>query len=219
MKIRLRTRRVGISELMGALIMIAITLIAGAATIGWVNGQLAFSSSQIGNAVAGNINYLRENQVIVTVNYESSTAVDVWIYNRGQVSLSVNSFLITTVPAPPANTNPSSIQYINCPTTGTSCSCTSGTICVLLSGPSGGKCEVDGSAGVTPLAQLVPQGSIFTTSVGQSSLQEYKFTIPSSGCTGGPYTFASSGTTPPTFAYSFNSVGLYGSTSSTAQNH
>lgn len=43
--------------------MIAITLIAGATALGWVNGQASSSDNAVGNSAAKNINFLNEREV------------------------------------------------------------------------------------------------------------------------------------------------------------
>ena len=59
-----RRGRAGISEVVAAVLTIAITLIAGAALFGYVNGQAATSESNLGNAVGGNVNFLNERFVV-----------------------------------------------------------------------------------------------------------------------------------------------------------
>jgi archaellum component FlaF (FlaF/FlaG flagellin family) len=87
---------------MAAVITIAITLVAGAALYGYVNGEAAASEAQLGNAAAGNANFLSEQFVIVQVDFQSSTCasntlpcIRIWIYNNGQVTLQLSSVLLT----------------------------------------------------------------------------------------------------------------------------
>jgi hypothetical protein len=88
------TNRVAISELMSALIMIAITLVAGAAVFGFVNGEAGNSASAVGNSVASNINFLNEREVVVAACLASSggscqaggTYVNLYVYNNGQIN-------------------------------------------------------------------------------------------------------------------------------------
>ena len=90
--------------------MIAITLVAGAAVFGFVNGQAGTSEKQYGIAVANNVNYLREHFVIVNVQFASTPAgapcvlsgptnkycadIFVSIYNNGNVAFTPQSFTL-----------------------------------------------------------------------------------------------------------------------------
>lgn len=89
MRIKLRKRRAAISEILGSLIMIAITLVAGAAVFGFVNGQAGSSSAAVGNSAANNINFLNEREVIVyasVVSLTPSASANVWVYNSGLIN-------------------------------------------------------------------------------------------------------------------------------------
>lgn len=96
----------GVSEIIGTMLMIAITLIAGAAIFGWVNGQAGLAEGQYGQSVANNVNYLNEHFEILNAQFPSSsctgvvparycTVLQVSIYNTGIVALSVKSITIT----------------------------------------------------------------------------------------------------------------------------
>lgn len=93
--------------------MIGVTLTAGAAVIGWVNGQAASSEGALGSSAANQIDYSKESFVVVSVQfYYSSTGapgvfaacpssgspaetycneVSVAIYNNGAVGLTIGS--------------------------------------------------------------------------------------------------------------------------------
>ena len=97
-------RRKGVSELIGTLIMVAITLVAGFAIFGYVNGQAATSENQYGQSVANNVNYLREEFSVVSVQFthcsgtpEYCTGITVAIYNKGAVTLTISSISVTNV--------------------------------------------------------------------------------------------------------------------------
>lgn len=109
----LERKRAGVSEILGTLIMVAITLIAAALVIGWVNGQATVSEGQYGQAVANNVNYLNEHFVILNIQFSASvgsgpgctsnTGVSpnycnemiVSIYNNGAENDLLNSITIT----------------------------------------------------------------------------------------------------------------------------
>lgn len=78
---------------MAAVLTIAITLIAGAALFGYINGQAAASENKLGQAAGGNADFLSEKFVVVQMSF-SSTCVSpspncaiLWVYNNGQVDL------------------------------------------------------------------------------------------------------------------------------------
>lgn len=114
---------------MGTLIMVTITLIAGAAVFGWINGQANSSETAYGASVANNINFLRERFVIVTQSFAASppstssacstvggtspnyecTLLTFWPYNAGQITFTLYSVRIqnlTDMPASAVNKNP-----------------------------------------------------------------------------------------------------------------
>jgi flagellin-like protein len=81
-------RRTGISELLAAVITIAITLIAGAALFGFVNGEAANSENNLGNANAQNVNFLNEKFTVVNLAIQASgNTAYIWIYNNGNLAL------------------------------------------------------------------------------------------------------------------------------------
>ena len=96
--------------------MIAITLVAAAMVIGWVNGQAGVSEGQYGQDVANNVNYLNEHFEIINVQFLAGNAINpvtgytycsgtpppsvmcalqVTIYNTGNVALSVTQITVT----------------------------------------------------------------------------------------------------------------------------
>lgn len=97
--------RHAVSELMGTLIMIGITLVAGAAVIGWVNGQAGASEQVYGQNVANNVNYLSEHLVVVNIQFPSSgcsgtapnrycDVMQISIYNNGALVDSLGSVTV-----------------------------------------------------------------------------------------------------------------------------
>jgi flagellin-like protein len=97
MRINRRTKRAGISELMGSLLMIGITLVAGVAVYGWVATQAGVSENAYGKQVSNNVNYLSEHFVVVTQAFAGTGAggacaggpphqcntASFWLYNNG----------------------------------------------------------------------------------------------------------------------------------------
>jgi flagellin-like protein len=135
------SNRRGISEVMATVLLVAVTLIAGAALFGYVNGQAANSENAIGGQVGGNINYLNERETITLVNFPDTSHLNIWVYNTGQLALSNFNILITG----------GSIA-INCPAPTASPSTCTGAGCgsVTLSGQST-------IAKSTPSTPAVPQ--------------------------------------------------------------
>lgn len=102
-------KRPGVSELLGTLAMVSITLIAAALVVGWVNGQATVSENQYGQDVAGNVNYLNEHFEILSAQFSGFSSsncqgtvptrycqvLQISIYNTGNVALSIKSITIT----------------------------------------------------------------------------------------------------------------------------
>jgi flagellin-like protein len=108
MKLRGNRKRLGIAEIMGTLIMVAITLIAGAAVFGWIDGQAGSSENAYGESVAANVNFLKESfSVVATSEFPTSCIggpcqnLTLVLYNRGEVTFTVSSITIATMPSDP----------------------------------------------------------------------------------------------------------------------
>ncbi len=63
--------------------MIAITLVAGAAAFGFVNGQATEGSQAVATNAAKNINYLNEREVLTLVTQTDTTNANAYVYNNG----------------------------------------------------------------------------------------------------------------------------------------
>ncbi len=111
--VRARKKR-AISEVMGSLLMIAITLVAGTAIFGFVNGQSSNSAAAVGNSAAQNINFLNEREVVVYATYQSSTTANIWIYNNGNISPEYMTAVLVTASNPAGvctvNLNPTNLS-------------------------------------------------------------------------------------------------------------
>jgi len=117
MQFSLRRKRRAVSELMGTLIMVTITLVAGFAIFGYVNGQAAVAENQYGQSVANNVNYLQEHFVIVAIQFyytsnpstfqynpcttisgqQYCNEISVSIYNNGAVGLTLSQIALANV--------------------------------------------------------------------------------------------------------------------------
>ena len=111
-------KRLAIAEITGTLIMVAITLVAGAAVFGWINGQAGTSESAYGQSVASNVNFLNERFVEVSQSYSGAgtggvcsggppaqcTGASFWLYNNGQVGFTLYSLkIVSQNPSYPMN--------------------------------------------------------------------------------------------------------------------
>jgi flagellin-like protein len=84
-----RGGRRGTSEAIGAILAIAMTLIAGAATWGYVSTQAGTSEAALISNAQNTNNYLGEQYRIIDMTFGSSTQTTFWIYNLGTYTLSV----------------------------------------------------------------------------------------------------------------------------------
>ena len=82
------------SEVEGAVLTIAITLIAGAALFGYVNDEAAVNERQYGQAVGGTVNFLNERFAVVNMAFPSPDSVEIWLYNDGQLNLQVTQITL-----------------------------------------------------------------------------------------------------------------------------
>lgn len=75
---------------MATVLTVAITLIAGAALFGYVNGQAANSENKIAVGNAANVNFLNEKFVVVDLSIISGQgSASIWIYNNGNLTLNL----------------------------------------------------------------------------------------------------------------------------------
>ena len=156
-------KRRAISELVGTLLMVAITLVAGAAAFSWVNGQASTSENAYGQNAAAGVNYLQEHFAPVTETFTCTsgacTAANIWIFNNGRVPFTLSTLQIQT--AATCQIGPCS-YYLNVVFTSTGYTTTT---------PSA-SCSSSSSGGFSPTG-AVPIGSLSSP---------YVVTIPS--CTG-----------------------------------
>lgn len=83
--------RPGASEIIGAVLAIAVTLVAGAAAWGFVRAQAVASEDSIQSGAVGTNNYLAEHFNVVDMYFPSSTTVTFWTYNTGTITDQINS--------------------------------------------------------------------------------------------------------------------------------
>jgi hypothetical protein len=81
-------KRRGISELVGTMLTISITLLAGFAVFGYVNSQAIVSETQYGQAVGQTVQYLEERFVVAQFAF-SAGSLTIYLYNNGNVKLQV----------------------------------------------------------------------------------------------------------------------------------
>ena len=77
-------KRKGVSEIISAILLIAMTLVAGFAVFGYVRLQANISELSYAQSVGGTESYLQERFVTALVAYTSST-VTIYIYTNGML--------------------------------------------------------------------------------------------------------------------------------------
>jgi len=152
--------------------MVAVTLVAGAAVFGFVNGQAGVSEQSYGNSVAGGVNFSREHFTLVSTQFTGTgagnacngaprvcTGASLWVYNTGQVTLTLSSISVKS-------TSPCSSNCLNIVYTSTAYSAynTAGTLLVCPDTP-----------GYSPSAQTIAIGTMGTS----STSTPFTVTIPS----------------------------------------
>ena len=98
MKLRHHARRLGISELVGSVLAIAITVIAGAAVFGYVNAQAGITENQYGSSVGVTVNYLQEQFSVVDMSFTSSSQVVLYLYDYGRIAVSPVQVIVYDAP-------------------------------------------------------------------------------------------------------------------------
>jgi flagellin-like protein len=193
MKVR---KRAGISEVMAAVITIAITVIAGAALFGYINGEATNSENKLGTANAANVNFLNEQFVVAQIVYDSyptTNQLTIYFYNSGHV---VDNFVsIDVFNSTSGTTNgdtPMNVLY-------------NGTNVLNLNKPG---CNVPNPYGVyeNELLGNAPMGSNKPFSVPIGGIASITLTLPGSGphCAGGTGTFKQGN------VYGVKVIGQYG---------
>ncbi len=74
------------SEQIGALILIAITVVAGAVVFGWVNTQARVSEARYAASVGNTDNFLAENFKVIDMYFATSSQLGIWVYNAGSTT-------------------------------------------------------------------------------------------------------------------------------------
>jgi len=120
LRLGVRKKRPGIAELTGSLMMIALTIIAGAAVFGWALGQAGVSEGALGQNAATQANYYRESFTIISIQFAYNNGgtpgacqlsggqtwcnqVSVAVYNNGGEGLTVQSIVLSRASATSAS--------------------------------------------------------------------------------------------------------------------
>ena len=78
--------RPGASEIIGAVLAIAVTLVAGAAAWGFVRAEAVASEDSIQSGAVGTNDYLAEHFSVVDMYFPTTTSVTFWTYNTGTIT-------------------------------------------------------------------------------------------------------------------------------------
>jgi hypothetical protein len=106
--------RLAVSEVMGAVVMLAVTISVGFAAWAWARSAAINSERSFGNSIASNINCLNENFLITNVNFSTSTTsplpneVTVWYFNSGEGGVTIATLTVSY-----SNSTGSGILYTN----------------------------------------------------------------------------------------------------------
>ncbi len=79
-------KRAGISEQLGAVLLIAITVTSGAAVFGYVNSQARVSEARYASSVGSTDNFLAENFKVIDLYFATSSQLGIWVYNTGSTT-------------------------------------------------------------------------------------------------------------------------------------
>jgi len=98
------------------MLMIAVTLTVGFAAWAWARSAAQASENSLNGSFAGNINYLRENFIVINANFSGATNqnVTVWFYNFGNTTVFIKLVYASYVnsSAPWTTTNSSDLTKV-----------------------------------------------------------------------------------------------------------
>ncbi len=81
------SRRLAISEVVGSVLAIAITIIAGSGVWSYINSQAAVTETALGKGVGSTTGYISEQMKVIDLYYGSSTSTTMWLLNTGSATL------------------------------------------------------------------------------------------------------------------------------------
>jgi flagellin-like protein len=202
LKFKAGKKRVAVSELVGTLVMVAVTLVAGAAVFGWIDGQAGVSETAYGQSVAKNVNFLNERFSAIAVVFQGGgtcsggecTSANFSIYNTGSVSFTLYSVRVLSL---------NSSQPLDATFYYTSSAGCQGpnSLCFSASAGSSSCSSSNSNFLINPPTYPLPQSKLSS---------DFEITTPTNGqCSAGPL-YLYSGST-----YTFTLVGLYGNTVAT----
>lgn len=89
--------RLAVSEVMGAIVMLAVTISVGFAAWAWTRSAALNSEKSFGQSIQNNIDCLNENFLITNVNFSSTSMnlVTVWYFNNGQGGVTIATITIS----------------------------------------------------------------------------------------------------------------------------
>jgi len=206
--------------------MIAITLVAGVALIGWVNTQAASSENALGTSAVKQANFYKESFVIVGVqfyyetggsaapscyvasnNYIYCNQISVAVYNNGAIGLTITNIQVT------GSTPTMSLSASYSPSSGW---CSSGAPCTYTCGPGSGSIPpaVDTTTpGFVTISNPAHLSNPSQTLQGSVPPTVYTLTLPQT-VTGGTGTDTCTAQTTQWFqdgaSYSVQLTGMYG---------
>jgi len=195
-----KNRRVAASEAIGAMLAIAMTLIAGAAAWGFVRSQAASSEGALQNGAVATNDMLSEHFALTTMYFgapTSTTTTTFWVYNTGSLTFQIYSVRLYD-----------SAGLINLLYTSSGSGASKADYVYDLKSSLSNQCMTSASSDESP--------SVTGTTVRTTNEQFYTLTIPptTSNCPSYGQTFgvSGSGTT-----YTVVVTGLYGNTVTLSQ--
>ncbi|MGI0081196.1 MAG: hypothetical protein ACRECH_16435 [Nitrososphaerales archaeon] len=92
-----KKKGLAVSSVVGAIIMIAVTMTVGFAAWAWARSAAVNAENNYGNAIATNITCLNENFVITNANFSltNNKLVTVWFFNNGNGIVNVGAITIS----------------------------------------------------------------------------------------------------------------------------
>ncbi len=90
---RFPRRSKAITPIVATILLIAVTVTAGAGVFSYVNSQAGVSEKRLGDSTASYLNFVNEKFLTVNANF-SATRVTIWFYNNGNFTTTIKQIWI-----------------------------------------------------------------------------------------------------------------------------
>jgi flagellin-like protein len=163
----MKVRHSGVSEVLGSLMMLVITLVLAVMMAAFVRSDAGVSANQLVNANQSNIDYLNEKFDVPLIHFPATNEMQIFIQNSGVIALQIQTIEVHTTSLSTLNVLYNSAGSIN----ENSLTCT-GTVAATESP----------ALGTAPSDFLLKEGGIATITLTLPSCVSYSFATGTTYC-------------------------------------